>query len=697
VNNYLYSGNESAARDVLIKLLAEIDKDGLGYSPLINHMIRDVGLFPYLEPSTASWQDRYVYEAFKADVGENEPITLHREQSRLLNALLSGKSIAVSAPTSFGKSFVIDSFISIKKPSNVVILVPTIALADETRRRLQRKFGEHYKIITTPDQSLSKNNILIFPQERAVGYMSALDHIDILIVDEFYKASKKFDKERSPALIRAIVRLGGIADQRYFLAPNIDELQGNVFTENMEFLRLDFHTVFLEKNDLYVEIGKDEKKKSDVLLNILSSNDGKTLIYAGTYTNIKKISNLLMESAEHKERPLLHQFQSWLANNYDPNWDLTKLIIKGFGIHNGQLHRSLSQIQIKLFEEADGVDYLISTSSIIEGVNTSAQNVIVWSNKNGNARINDFTYKNIIGRGGRMFRHFVGRIFILEEPPAEEVTQLDLEFPDDLLGTIDEKYLDIEYTQKQAAIIQEYENEMRDLVGVDNLEYFRRNEVLQNSNSKLILGIAKNIKDNPDSWNGLQYLNSDDTRSWERFLYKLIKLQPGAWEIQWSKYVEFVKILANNWRQTIPEMLDELNQYDIGIDSFFKLERNTTFKLATLLGDVHTIYNRINQSDPVDLTPAISRLSHAFLPSVVFQLEEYGVPRMISRKINSAGVINLENVDEDIHDVIVKFKHIGFDGIMKSVGNMDDFDAYILRYFYEGITYTNESHTSASG
>ena len=45
------------------------------------------------------------------------------------------RNIAVSAPTSFGKSFVIDAFIKIRKPKNVIIIVPTIALTDETRRR----------------------------------------------------------------------------------------------------------------------------------------------------------------------------------------------------------------------------------------------------------------------------------------------------------------------------------------------------------------------------------------------------------------------------------------------------------------------------------------------------------------------------------------------------------------------------------
>lgn len=685
VNDYLAASNEVAARNELIKLLAKMDQDGLEYSPLINHLIREVGLFPYMNPATSLWQDRYIYEAFKSDIGDGDPITLHREQSRLLNTLLSGKNIAVSAPTSFGKSFVIDSFISIKKPSNVVILVPTIALADETRRRLQRKFGEIYKIITTPDQSLSDKNILIFPQERALGYIKSLTKIDILIVDEFYKASKSFDEKRSPSLIRAIICLSKIADQRYFLAPNITDIKNNIFTEDMEFLHIDFNTLFLEKEDLYTEIGNDQQKKSDVLLRIISANTGKTLIYAGTYSNVKKLSTLFIDSCNSLDRVLLHQFQSWLAINYDPNWELTKLIIKGVGIHNGQLHRSLGQIQIKLFEEDLGIDRIISTSSIIEGVNTSAQNVILWSNKNGRTKINDFTYKNIIGRSGRMFRHFVGKVFVLEKPPTEENTQLDLEFPDELLGSIDNDRFDIKYTQDQVAIIKEYENKMKDLLGVDNLNSLRKNDTFQSSNSKLILAIANNIKGNLSFWNGLAYLNSDNPDDWTTLLYRVLNLQPDIWEIEWKKYIKFIKILTKNWYYSIPEMLDDLSEYNIGIDDFFKLERNTTFKLASILSDLSVVYNRINKQNPVDISLAISRMAHAFLPSVVYQLEEYGLPRMISKKIHDSGIIKLDGNNKNIYDVINEFRCIGDEKLIRNVGNLDEFDSYIIRYFYDGI------------
>ncbi len=137
-----------------------------------------------------------MHYVFEVDVGRRIA-TLHREQSSVLSKLLDGKSIAVSAPTSFGKSFIIDAFIAAKQPDNVVIIVPTIALMDETRRRLFKKFSDRYTIVNAPDTRLGPKNILIFPQERAFGYLAALETIDLLVDDEFYKASKTHDGHRS--------------------------------------------------------------------------------------------------------------------------------------------------------------------------------------------------------------------------------------------------------------------------------------------------------------------------------------------------------------------------------------------------------------------------------------------------------------------------------------------------------------------
>lgn len=684
INSLLISEKEKEARQELIKLLDFHKNNKISYIPIVNHLIRETGLFPYIEPETSDWEERFVYNAFKVDVGESEPLTLHREQSFLLKQLLDGKNIAVSAPTSFGKSFVIDAYIKIKKPKNVLIIVPTLALTDETRRRLYRKFANEYRIITTSDVELADKNIFIFPQERAMNYYNIVESFDIMIIDEFYKAGYKFDKERSPSLVRAMIKLGSKSRQKYYLAPNISSLDSNPFTEDMEFIRLDFNTVFLEKFELYPQISNDEEK-SKILLEILERNGGKTLIYAGTYSNIDRLSTLFLTTYDEIENPLLSIFSNWLGKNYDVNWSLAKLINRGIGIHNGRLHRSLSQIQVRLFEEEIGIKNLISTSSIIEGVNTSAENVIVWRNRKGSAKLDDFTYKNIIGRGGRMFKHFVGKIYILEKPPEQEYTQLEIPFPEEILGDLGGTQYEGILTKAQIKKLKIYSDEMSELIGTKVYERLKNESVFQSSNSELIKEIAIDLTKKPNDWNGLCYLNEFKPENWDRLLYKIIKFQPGNWETHHKTFVEFIKIIAYNWYKTIPELLKDLEEYDVGIDDFFKLERNVTYKFSSLLQDINSLQKEILKNKDYDISRFISWCAQAFLPKVVFQLEEYGLPRMISKKIQNSGIIDFHSEDLTIHKAIEIFNEIGIKNMINKTEDLDDFDKYILDYFYQGI------------
>ncbi|WP_206512116.1 hypothetical protein [Marinobacter salarius] len=164
---------------------------------------------------------------------------------------------------------------------------------------------------------------------------------------------------------------------------------------------------------------------------------------------------------------------------------------------------------------------------------------------------------------------------------------------------------------------------------------------------------------------------------------KVINIHPGGWGVEYSKFVGFIKVLSQNWTKSIPELLHELDQYDIGVDEFFKLERNVTFKLASTLNDINILQKKI-LDDPSDIASFISRASHAFLPPIVFQLEEYGLPRMITKKIHKKNIINFEEED-DLHQVIEKFKHLTINYLISSVDSFDEFDKYIVEYFYEGI------------
>lgn len=70
INELIINGDETEARNEVIKLLDHCQNKELPLTPLINNLIRQVGLYPYLQIETSAWQDRFIYEAFKVNVGE---------------------------------------------------------------------------------------------------------------------------------------------------------------------------------------------------------------------------------------------------------------------------------------------------------------------------------------------------------------------------------------------------------------------------------------------------------------------------------------------------------------------------------------------------------------------------------------------------------------------------------------------------
>ena len=206
----------------------------------------------------------------------------------------------------------------------------------------------------------------------------------------------------------------------------------------------------------------------------------------------------------------------------------------------------------------------------------------------------------------------------------------------------------------------------------------------QSQDGNLIRYIAGKLHDNPNGWNDILWLNNSNVDNWDNALYKLLSLQPGNWAAPYRDYVAFVKILTRNWTSTIPDMLADLEQYNIGLDQFFKLERNVAFNLAALVGDFNKLQQVILKRG-YDISSFKNRLASAFLPPVVYALEEYGLPRMISRKIQDGGIINFEDQNLNLKAAIADFQKIGCENI-KGILQLDEFECYILDYFYDGIS-----------
>lgn len=93
--------------------------------------------------------------------------------------------------------------------------------------------------------------------------------------------------------------------------------------------------------------------------------------------------------------------------------DCIKSSKRGIGIHHGLVPKYIQQEIISLFNEGI-LNILICTTTITEGVNTTAKNIIVLSGKKGTKDLKKFDAQNIEGRAGRFMKHYKGRVFIMD-------------------------------------------------------------------------------------------------------------------------------------------------------------------------------------------------------------------------------------------------------------------------------------------
>lgn len=215
----------------------------------VSALARATGLWNYIDKEVADVTDLLLAESVTSD--ELGGITFHREQIEALNKLLSGENLILSAPTSFGKSLLIDALLASGKYHRVAIVLPTIALLDEFRRRLRRRFHDKFELIMHPEeQAIGDNVIFLGTQERLLN-RSDIGVLDLTVVDEFYKLDPRRKDERNVTLNAAVSRLLRKSRQFFFLGPNIDDVTMTVEGRwKFQFLKTRFSTVAVDTYDL---------------------------------------------------------------------------------------------------------------------------------------------------------------------------------------------------------------------------------------------------------------------------------------------------------------------------------------------------------------------------------------------------------------------------------------------------------------
>lgn len=398
----------------------------------IDLLAEECGLYPYVDPSRFSLLTQTVIEAHSVEL--REKLYLHSKQMQVLLWLLDGDNVILSAPTSFGKSLLVDAFLAIKRPPLVVAILPTIALIDECRRRVIRAFGGHYKIITTIAEpyETGQPTIFVLTQERFLQRADDV-HIDFLFIDEFYKLDPGRGDNRFETLNLALYKALPRARQTFMAGPHIRNINlGDRWKGNFRFLRTDYRTVTVN----VIDRSAGEERLTIFLGDLRSVGDAASLVFTSAPGAAQTLMGDILANGIRYETRLGQSLGRWIAQNYHPDWPVTQGNEHGIAIHHGRLPRSLGQLFVHLFNENE-IRVLICTSTLIEGVNTSAANVFVYDKKINRTDFDFFSFANIRGRVGRMMRHFVGNAFLYHEPPHEIETHVEVPILADPGGATD--------------------------------------------------------------------------------------------------------------------------------------------------------------------------------------------------------------------------------------------------------------------
>lgn len=180
----------------------------------------------------------------------NSNYTFTDAQYKLFQALKNSNHYSFSGSTSFGKSFIFESFINHiieerNASDNIAILVPTRALINQVCIKLKSEIKcKRYKVISHPKvpflyKSEGNRFILVMTAERLITYFAESNNppIDYLFIDEAHKLLNSKDP-RTPLLYHALMQAKRKSVKLYFASPNLPntevflQLLGNSTEEN---------------------------------------------------------------------------------------------------------------------------------------------------------------------------------------------------------------------------------------------------------------------------------------------------------------------------------------------------------------------------------------------------------------------------------------------------------------------------------
>lgn len=483
----------------------------------LHYLANQAGLPQYYYPmlNVGEYVDEEVtLQTFSNYINESslivgEGVMLHRYQKELLERFKRGQRnrILLSASTSFGKTFLIYEIVRKMEYTNVAFIFPTLSLLSENLFKIHlspeyKWVKDNYVIHTLSDkEEISGRNLFIFTPERFLSFLDKNKEIqlDFVFVDEIYKLDNGFiidevsqENERDVAYRIALHELlkhphvDSLLAGPYIALPTEDNQSSfKTFLDHYGFVVINYnHYEIVKKVEVEVldkgtiEINNTfhltftNKTKSARIVQLVTQlldRGENAIVYCSKKASTEKYAKILISKNNYikdvdseKVIRLTNHIDSLFANGKGAQWIVSKALKKGIGIHHGSVPKYIQQEIISLFNQ-NILKILICTTTITEGVNTTAKNVIVLSGKKGTKNLKKFDAQNIEGRAGRFMQHYQGRVFILDKEFADRMNEEDELLQHKFFDkSIDKKDVDIVLSDSYY-LTTEQENRRREL------------------------------------------------------------------------------------------------------------------------------------------------------------------------------------------------------------------------------------------
>ena len=459
IENNISNENVQAAIELILMRLGvfpglRLSIDNMGFADYFNIWNGETTV--RLPPALAS---EILYKELSNKITiENKSTFLTDFQAQILHSLRNKNNISISAPTSAGKSHVLKQYVIECLKNNdrftVIYIVPTRALIYQVQMDLKKTLRDYglsdVDVYTSTFEVVGEGKkpyervIMVLTQERLQSIEGNCDrlNVDLMIVDE---AQKVEIKERGIILedsIQQIIKWNPNS-QFVFISPFTDnpEIIGSIFgCPDVKVLRSNFSPVnqnlFLvdvDRNKLHISLFNKElrkkimtytspypqkipvpsyKRKSWVAVNLLK--DGPTMIYCNNPNQCKETANELHNLLDYKEVDSpVKDVISYLSKYIHKDYFLIDYLKKGVAYHYGSVPASVRKAIENLFESRS-LDFVCCTSTLMEGVNFPAKNIILHNPRIDREKMGALDYLNIAGRAGRLMKDFTGNIYAID-------------------------------------------------------------------------------------------------------------------------------------------------------------------------------------------------------------------------------------------------------------------------------------------